>query len=55
MGYWTGQNAPDKDYIQKVVRFIKEVTDGLAVVYGGGLKEDNANMLQSIPSKSMVV
>lgn len=44
-----GKTPPDKDYIQKVVRFIKEVTDGLAVVYGGGLKEDNANMLQSIP------
>ena len=29
--------------------FIKEVTGGLDVVYGGGLKVDNARMLASIP------
>lgn len=39
----------DKDYIAKVARFVKERTGGLDVVYGGGLKKDNAEMLASIP------
>lgn len=44
-----GKIPPDRDYIQMVGRFIKEVTDGAPVVYGGGLKSDNASMLASIP------
>ena len=39
----------DDPYIQKIARFVKECTGGLDVVYGGGLKTDNAAMLASIP------
>lgn len=38
-----------KEYIQKIAKFVKEKTGGLPVVYGGGLKLDNAKMLASIP------
>lgn len=38
----------DKPYITKTARFIKEKTDGMPVVYGGGLRKDNAGMLASI-------
>ena len=34
---------------RKVARLVKACTDGLDVVYGGGLKQDNAAMLASIP------
>ena len=44
-----GKTPPSKEYIQKIARFVKKETDGLPVVYGGGLKTDNANMLASIP------
>lgn len=44
-----GKTPPDKDYIQMVARYIKDLTNGLDVVYGGGLKSDNAKMLASIP------
>ena len=37
-----------KPYIEKIARFVKERTGGLDVVYGGGLKADNAAMLASI-------
>ena len=37
-----------KDYITMIARFVKERTGGLDVVYGGGLKVDNAEMLASI-------
>lgn len=43
-----GKTPAGKDYIIKVARFIKEVTGGIDVVYGGGLKKDNADMLASI-------
>lgn len=43
-----GKTPADKPYIQKVARFIKEATGGMDVVYGGGLKLDNAAMLASI-------
>lgn len=43
-----GKTPADKPYITKIARFIKEETGGLDVVYGGGLKEDNAEMLASI-------
>jgi len=43
-----GKTPPDRAYIEKVARFIKEKT-GFPVVYGGGLKADNAAMLASIP------
>lgn len=44
-----GKTPPDRAYIEKIARFVKEVTDGMSVVYGGGLKADNAQMLASIP------
>ena len=43
-----GKIPADKPYITKIARFIKEVTGGMDVVYGGGLKTDNAAMLASI-------
>ena len=44
-----GKTPADKPYITKIARFVKERTGGLDVVYGGGLKKDNAQMLSSIP------
>ncbi len=44
-----GKTPPGKDYIQMIAKFVKEVTGGIPVVYGGGLKQDNAQMLASIP------
>lgn len=44
-----GKTPADKEYITKIARFIKEETGGLDVVYGGGLKRENAKMLASIP------
>ncbi|MEE0767122.1 MAG: triose-phosphate isomerase family protein, partial [Christensenellales bacterium] len=43
-----GKTPADQPYITKIARFVKEVTGGLDVVYGGGLKQDNAKMLASI-------
>lgn len=44
-----GKTPPSKEYIQKIANFVKAETNGLPVVYGGGLKADNAKMLSSIP------
>lgn len=44
-----GKTPPDKETIQRIASFIREETQGLPVVYGGGLKLDNASMLASIP------
>jgi triosephosphate isomerase len=44
------KTPPDRGYIEKIAGFIKEKTKGLPVVYGGGLKADNAAMLASIPA-----
>ena len=43
-----GKTPAGKDYITKIARVVKERTGGLDVVYGGGLKVDNAEMLASI-------
>ena len=43
-----GKTPADKPYITKIARFIKETAGGIDVVYGGGLKVDNAEMLSSI-------
>ena len=43
-----GKTPADRDYITKIARFVKERTGGMDVVYGGGLKADNAAMLASI-------
>ena len=44
-----GKTPPDRAYIQMIAQYIKEVSGGMDVVYGGGLKVDNAEMLASIP------
>lgn len=44
-----GKTPPGKEYIEMIARFVKEETKGLPVVYGGGLKVENAEMLASIP------
>ena len=44
-----GKTPPDRAYIEKIARFVKEKAKGAPVVYGGGLKADNAAMLASIP------
>lgn len=44
-----GKTPAGKDYIAKIARFVKDQTGGLPVVYGGGLKQENADMLSEIP------
>lgn len=44
-----GKIPPDGAYIRKVADYVKEVTGGIDVIYGGGLKAENAAMLASIP------
>ena len=44
-----GKKPADRDYIQKIARFVKSHAPGLELVYGGGLKAENAAMLASIP------
>ena len=44
-----GKTPADKPYIEKIARFVKARTGGMDVVYGGGLKQENAAMLASIP------
>ncbi len=44
-----GKIPADKPYITKIAQFVKAQTGGMDVVYGGGLKTDNAEMLASIP------
>ncbi len=43
-----GKTPPDKEYIEKIARCIKGILPNTDIVYGGGLKEDNAQMLASI-------
>ncbi|MEY8351906.1 triose-phosphate isomerase family protein [Lachnospiraceae bacterium 54-53] len=45
-----GRIPPDAAYIGEIASYIKEVANGLPVVYGGGLKTDNARMLASVSS-----
>ena len=45
-----GKTPPDGDYIAAIGAYIKEVTGGMDVVYGGGLKAENARMLAGIPT-----
>ena len=44
-----GKTPADAPYIQKVALLVKSVVPGVDVVYGGGLKADNAEMLAGIP------
>lgn len=43
-----GKTPPDSDYIQDIVKYIKSVVN-VPVVYGGGLKKENAPSLAKIP------
>ena len=43
-----GKTPPGADYIKMVAAHIKEMAGNLPVVYGGGLKTENAKMLASI-------
>ena len=43
-----GKTPPSKEYIEKIAHYVKQETNGLPVVYGGGLKSDNADMLAAI-------
>lgn len=43
-----GKTPADQAYIEKIAGFVKEHTGGMPVVYGGGLKSENAEMLASI-------
>ncbi len=45
-----GKIPPDAAYIEKIASYVKEVTGGMEIVYGGGLKKDNAEMLGKISS-----
>lgn len=44
-----GKTPPGADVIAPIAQFIKAQTGGMPVIYGGGLKQDNAAMLASIP------
>ena len=45
-----GKTPAGREYIEKVARLIKsDLGHSVPVVYGGGLKEENAEMLASIP------
>ncbi len=46
IGPW--KTPADKAYIEKVARLVKETLGDVPIVYGGGLKEENAEMLASI-------
>ncbi|MFR4350383.1 MAG: triose-phosphate isomerase family protein [Roseburia sp.] len=43
-----GKTPAGKDYITKIAQFVKEKTNDMDIVYGGGLKQENAAMLASI-------
>lgn len=43
-----GKTPPDAAYITTIGTYIKELTGGMKVVYGGGLRVDNAGMLAGI-------
>lgn len=43
-----GKTPADKEHITKIARYVKQIAVGMDVVYGGGLKAENAEMLASI-------
>lgn len=45
-----GKTPPGREVIAEISAYIKEVSGNLQVVYGGGLKADNAKMLATIPT-----
>ncbi len=44
-----GRPVPDKEYIQKIAQLSKKLFPSVPIIYGGGLKHENADMLASIP------
>jgi triosephosphate isomerase len=44
-----GKTPPDSGYISKIAKFVKKETGGLPVVYGGGLKKENAGKISALP------
>ena len=44
-----GKTPPDRETIRETAVYIKSVFPGCPVVYGGGLKKENAAMLASVP------
>lgn len=55
MGIWPGKTPPSADYIDCISQYVKKVIKDLfgfspLVVYGGGVKLDNAAMLGRIRS-----
>ncbi|MDR1318289.1 MAG: triose-phosphate isomerase [Treponema sp.] len=44
-----GKTPPDRACVEKIARFVKKRAEGIPLVYGGGLKADNAAMLASVP------
>lgn len=44
-----GKTPPDEEYMKKISSYVKKVTNGLDVVYGGGLKTENAKLVASVP------
>lgn len=45
-----GKTPPDQEYMEKIGAYVKEVTGEMDVVYGGGLKKENAELLAGVPS-----
>jgi triosephosphate isomerase len=43
-----GKMPPSATEISEIAAFVKEITDGLPLIYGGGLKLDNAPQLASL-------
>ena len=43
-----GEPTERIDDLIEIAKFVKEKTNGMDIVYGGGLKQDNAEMLASI-------
>lgn len=43
-----GKTPAGEEYITMIARFVKEKTGGMDIVYGGGLKQENAAMLAGI-------
>lgn len=44
-----GKTPPNETYISEIAQFVKQECDNIPVVYGGGLKTENAKMLAGIP------
>lgn len=43
-----GKTPPGTDYIREVAQHVKNILPGMEIVYGGGLKQDNAKLLASV-------